>query len=1610
MSVENTDYPNQKVAGLRKSVAGISRLIFLITLLIPFSIYSIIHTPAAQSYLRNLATKILEEKTGASVEVGKIGFDVFRGLNAQKILIRDEQKDTLIFVGKLSTSLNKNLIYLIFNKADLSDIYIADVKINMIRREGDRYSGLQLFFKKLLQKQQSEKKNNFSLELHHIYGKNLGLFIDDMHRGVNVNIKIPSIKLGVDKLDLECGQADIDNIYLREPSVIYSVYDYACYSEDELAVLPKNAPFRWFLDFDFGITCSKLSIENGKFKLDNFLLPINKSTYPIFDPQHFQISDIKLIFQKLRLDQEGRIKLQVPAVAMILDNQIELQKFSVDSISLSESTGSIGGIQFKTNNSQLRTSFSLGYEDFESWKNFQDEVILKGTIEKGEIDFGELSYFIKGLNESPSLVNLRNEKLFIEGKLNGRIAHFSMKNMKAGIGKKLLVLGDFHVKNIADLDNLLLNVKIEQLSTHMRHIKNLFPSVKLPANYYKLGDIRFKGRFDGYLEDFVAFGTMRSDIGVADVDMRLDLTGGLEYASYSGKLDLKKFNLGVWSGNKDFGLLDFSSKVEKGQGLIVDALQAELNANVNSLVYKNYEYRDLSIRGEINKSTFDGSFEIRDENIDLNFEGVAEYLQQKTFLNFSSDIRNLNLYALNLVNKPLKVSGKIDINTSGNSINDLLGNIDIRGIEVAKNDSIYTINEIKLQSKILLNGGKELSLFSDLGTVLIRGDYDIPNLIPTVKQIIRTNYPAITKNWSSQPRTKSNIRQYIDFDIRLGSSKNLFDLIGLPALRFSKLDLKGRVDSYKNEISIACKVPELFYNSDKLKNLQLLVSTDNKRGDVLLHIDTTFALGKKFNPLDFQTKAVGDSISFNIAGTGIVEKTDILDISGLLVPHPNGFSVKLKKNTFNILGKYWDINEGNQIVFGENYVDINDFQITDGFRSLELLDLQNKGLNLVLKNFDIKLLNPIIKEKRFLISGLSDISLEADNLYKDDMYVAAAISVPAFYVNGDPYGSIHVYGEKTETSRFDIDVNVGDFFKSSGYVNLADNSLKFKLKFRQAKLKLLEYLLKDGISETEGYINADASLWGKMKDWKLAGNGMVFKGKTKVLYTGVTYLFDQQKFSLTEKSINLDGAEITDNLKNKAIIKGELVHQRFKNFGAQIRISSNNIIALNTTIKDNIDYYGYAIGNATVTFSGSFDKLDMDISARTGLGSKLYIPVGTGQASAQVGVVRFEKRNGYENGRIKKVVKASKGINLEMDLVLTPDAEVNIIFDEAKGDIIRGTGRGNLKVLADRNDNFEIFGDYEIEQGNYLFTVATLPVAKPFQVVRGGTIRWTGDPVNAALDIDAVYRSRTLIRPFIEEYLTFASDQTISQASQRQEVDLILHLGGLLFKPEVKFNLAFPNIVGELASLTDSKLRIVQNNENELNSQAFGLIMFNAFLPSNRVSDVIGAGGIQSLGINTVSEFLSNQLSLYITNLINQALEENNVWAGIDFEIGMRNNTATITGVNDANIFPDEIEFRLKNRFKFLEERMSLNVGGNYVFQNQGQVINQILPDFSLELILTDDRKLKARLYGRTDLNLVGFNTLAPKLGLGLTFRTEFGEMNDFERRLKNNVKSALLQ
>ena len=171
------------------------------------------------------------------------------------------------------------------------------------------------------------------------------------------------------------------------------------------------------------------------------------------------------------------------------------------------------------------------------------------------------------------------------------------------------------------------------------------------------------------------------------------------------------------------------------------------------------------------------------------------------------------------------------------------------------------------------------------------------------------------------------------------------------------------------------------------------------------------------------------------------------------------------------------------------------------------------------------------------------------------------------------------------------------------------------------------------------------------------------------------------------------------------------------------------------------------------------------------------------------------------------------GMDINFDLEVTPDAEVQIIFDSKVGDVMKGRGSGNLNITLDKKGEFKMTGDYIIEEGDYLFTLKNI-LNKPFSVENGGKIIFNGDMDNAEIDIKAIYKVKTSLVPIMGEEYT-----------ERVDVQCQLYLTGKLFNPVVGLNIELPNSDEQ----TRSYLRNVISTEEELSRQFLYLLVMNSF-------------------------------------------------------------------------------------------------------------------------------------------------------------------------------------
>ena len=107
--------------------------------------------------------------------------------------------------------------------------------------------------------------------------------------------------------------------------------------------------------------------------------------------------------------------------------------------------------------------------------------------------------------------------------------------------------------------------------------------------------------------------------------------------------------------------------------------------------------------------------------------------------------------------------------------------------------------------------------------------------------------------------------------------------------------------------------------------------------------------------------------------------------------------------------------------------------------------------------------------------------------------------------------------------------------------------------------------------------------------------------------------------------------------------------------------------------------------------------------------------------------------------KISRTAKTPSDLTVNARITATPGLEAFIEVDKATGNVLRGRGSGVMDIEI-ANDNFNIYGDYTLNEGSYNFVVQGLAY-RDFTIQDGSSVKFNGDIMQSTLDIDAVYRT-----------------------------------------------------------------------------------------------------------------------------------------------------------------------------------------------------------------------------------------------------------------------------
>lgn len=1617
-----------------------SRLIRLLTraflwLTVIFLLVNVVlQIPPIQQFFINKISTAASETSGTKVEIKRFYLGFLNHLVIQGVFVQDYEGDTLLYANKIKARVIPNPLSLFSSSLTIRDLSVSDAQFNMRRlRKGHRMN-VDVFFSRLFPPSVEEDTlppKPFKIRLRRLNLDRVSFLQYDGLKGKRIVMSLQQGNIKFSDVVLP-NQITVSSAILRSPIVRIEEYPEAPHYQEIAADLYGDEPEADEGDTsDFKLVINSFSLRKGKFSLHNyFRSPIKETPADELDYDHMEVFDIDIDIENFSLADEI-FKGAVSRLSLRDSSGFVLNRLSVDEAIVSSKGVELNCFELVTPYTYLGDSLALRYREYTAFETFIDDVRIDGRIHDSFVALRDIMVFAPGLKTNPFFSSNKDASFRVEGQVKGQVNNLRGRDLLIRLDDGSVLKGDFSSRNLAVSNEELINLRLEQLTTNMRTLRELIPRFTPPDNFDRLGRLNFKGSFDGFFADFVAYGDLNTDIGRAVMDMRMNLKQGRERANYSGKLSLINFNLGKWADDANFGVVNFTTEVKNGVGLTSATANADLAAKIQSFIFKGYNYQNASLTGRLNKSLFDGDFSIRDDNIDFSFKGTLNFSDSVPMYAFKALVNKVDLKSLNLIDEDIQVAGDVELNLRSLQKGEADGDARVTNLVLTHNqEDSYDIDSIVVTSLLDIAGNRSLRINSDVMEANIFGRYKIGQIHKYFLDYISRNHNGFAKRLKipqAKPLAPNAKAEFFAFDMTIFDSKGLNWLADGKLDRFKDVRLNGFVDSRSDSLSFDLDVPRLKYNNIVLADMALIFTGRKNFSSTSIIIDSTYLNDKPLLPtLTVLSQIESDTVMF---GLNYLEPSfgllDNLNLNGAFyLKDSSRYEVRFDQSDLIIFNDLWYINQENYITFGKQFFDTKNFILQHDDRRIMLEKAGDKGMLLRLFNFNFDFIDQYWDYDKLNFAGRYNANVTIEDIFNLHN-IRADIRSDTLYINDDDFGSCRLNAfipslkgraqARLELQRDTSQLIATAFYNLDDLVALSGSRIPsdqregyfdLGVKISGYPLSMARYFIGSTVSNIQGYFMSDLHFFGPFKEMNVEGSINAFDGAFTVDYLKTRYSFKQSFITADNYLFNATGTLLRDKYNHTATIYGGLSHNHLSDLGVKARLRTNRFLALDTKKGDNKLFYGHALGNGEVRFNGPFDQIDIYVNAEVGDSSKLVIPISSDREASELKLDFVNKHLQAKNAQNKGETGSElEGVSLEMDLSIRDEAQMELVFNEQTGDIIRGQGRGDIRILVPRSGNFQMFGDYNISEGNYLFTLYNV-INKDFRIKRGGRILWSGDPFGARIQLEAEYKDlKTSVANFVQEYLINAEYQLKNDASKATQVDLTLLLEGELLRPQINFDIRFPQLTGQLQTYTESKLRLLKQDQNELNRQVFGLIVVGQFLPSDlsfQGSEII---------YNTVSEFVSNQLSMLLTELFSEAVGESSVFSGLDLDIAY--NQYRSVNLGEGQDISGGDEFQLTVRQNFLNDRLSVQVGGNVDFGNNIRTAPEasgtfIGNDVVIEYILNSNRTLKLRIFQTLQPDIGGGRRL--EVGTGLSYRKEFNSFKEFWDSFRGSAKKLRIK
>ncbi len=1544
------------------------------------------------SWMQNKAVEwtagILQERYGIKLAVEDIEFRPFNRLYVNEFYLSTETIDTMVYVSEGRFSFNANPFKLFRGELELSGVNADSVYIRLLANYTPSLPDT------------TDAGFQFKFLPADIDVSYLDFGFQDTVRQSQIFARSGRIQAKVHASNLQ-DEFELEHVKLADPSVtIYGARkasgqnpwirklweDFRAANGLDITESSTESLF-WNLQFDV----DDLDVTNGRMELHRY-----DSLQNAYQPS-LVISDITGQIDRI-VTEADHILVESLDTRLAIGDTLRIEELTFQEFEMTRKDLRVRDLVLQYGQSNIGGQVALQYDKPADLGHFADRVHLNLTLPGSQVNLADLGNLIPGLKTSSFWKQNAGDSYEVELMGAGTLNAFQISHWRLDAGNAF-ARGQGRLTGILSPATRRIDARILGSRIPVSFVKQKFPDFNLPAGVDSLQVVNLMGMMNLTGQKVNVDARVNSALGGLDILAAIDLRN----QKYNGTLALDDFDLGRFIRNPNIGELSMSVQLQEGTQFDLQELSGHLQTTIDSFYFNGFRYSGIQLNGFFGNNGFLGHISMNQPEIAFDLDTKIDF-ERITDIVAYGHIHHAELDALRLTEKNVNMSSQLDIEMTMFPIDSLNGYARINDLELIRDDTIrYNMDVITFDARSWGQNYKDWRLVSDILSVDIDGQFNIENILGTTYEIIANRHPSIV---TYLPEWELNTDTIYDNDftmiVDVNDTEEFSNLINpeLDTIRNLNLSL-----TYRNrgadyfEYYFQASAPKIQFRDLAIESMNINASGSNTDNEWIIYLDSLTAGNVRIGTAQVHTTLVGDQIDFSVNTRTINNVLNNLHLEGInRFDADESMTLSLDTSSFELLDSRWILNPDNAVTVGKNKVFFNNFVFQSGDRNFFIQSATDQSLIAGLRNIDIQFLDNIFPGEKFTFEGLANVIMSVENI-NDLTGLEVEAVIDDLVINNEPFGRIrslfYTLGSD-ELAQVTVDVvneehqtlavkGEYDLFNTSGNkVPVFD----FTLRASQFPILVLEFFMGSIISNTQGYVNAqiDVTSDGDQPD---IGGRVLINGQTSVPLLGTTYEFINSSVNIDNQLIGFSEINIMDTEGNLASASGGIRHNHLTNFRMDTEVTTDKLMLLNTDKSAGMPFYGRGVGSAIIGIRGPFNQLNMTIQARTGPTSRISIPISStiSVSDEEAFFIDFVSDNSFEE--VLATEGSSfvqiEGLNLTVDLTLTPDCEVSIILDESTGDILRARGNSELLIELTRAGNFTMRGTYEVVSGEYQFAQLNF-TRKMFRINQGGTITWTGDPLNAKIDIDASYSVRTPPYNFILEYIG-QNDRLAELAQNATDVDLFLHLRGDLFSPDITFDMEFPELTGQVRNYVEDRLRVIADDQNEINKQVFGLLIARSFIPS--VSSVVNIDGTV---VNTVSEVITNQLSFFLTQYLQESVDEVPFISSVELNIGYnvyRNNYTA----EAQELVKTGNEFMVQPEIGFLNNRLQLTMEANLQTGSAVTSNTLITHDFVVEYSITKDNRLIAKLYQRTEPYVFEKTS---KLGIGLTYQKEFDRFHEF--------------